>query len=341
MHYKYFRSRLLCIYSTLTTTVNKLKTIMTTKNLLFLLLCAIVITSCNQKNSNTKQINFSGAYALYPLALKWSEEYKKEHADIILNIQPGGAGKGLTDAISGNADVGMFSREISDNELNQGVWFIALAKDAVFPTINSKNPYLDSLLTHGVTKNELKSIFLNKKPATWEELLQTKSKYKNTINAYTRSDASGAAESWAAFFNVHQDNLKGIAMLGDPGIALRVKKDADGIGFNNTQYLFDLNTGNKLNGIEILPLDVNENGKIDSTENFYNNLQSVEQAVLDGNYPSPPVRDLYFVCKQKPTDETIIDYFKWVLTNGQQYIKASGYVPLPDDIIQQQLKKLE
>ena len=130
-------------------------------------------------------------------------------------------------------------------------------------------------------------------------------------------------------------------MMGDPGVADAVKKDVNGIGFNNTQYIFDMQTGRKVKGIEILPLDINDNGKIDSVESFYNSLSSVETAVLEGNYPSPPVRDLYFVCKQKPTNQAILDYFKWVLTNGQQYIKDAGYVPLPDDVIQQQLQKLQ
>ena len=74
-----------------------------------------ISTGCKQSQTNSKQIAFSGAFALYPLNLKWSEEYKKSHPDIIFNIQPGGAGKGLTDALAGNADVGMFSREISYN----------------------------------------------------------------------------------------------------------------------------------------------------------------------------------------------------------------------------------
>src|SRR5215831_18126885 len=140
----------------------------------FLFLICIVLNGCKQSPVNSKQINFSGAFALYPLNLKWSEEYKKSHPDIIFNIQPGGAGKGLTDALAGNADVGMFSREISDNELNKGVWYIALAKDAVFPTINTNNPYAGILKTRGLTKNALNNIFIAGNPATWEELLGVK-----------------------------------------------------------------------------------------------------------------------------------------------------------------------
>jgi phosphate transport system substrate-binding protein len=306
-----------------------------------MIMAIAVLTGCDQSQKNSKQINFSGAFALYPLNLKWSEEYKKLHPGIAFNIQPGGAGKGLTDALSGNADVGMFSREISDNELNQGVWYIALAKDAVFPTVNSNNPYIDSIRAHGFTQAALKSLFIDGKPETWEDLLGIKSNARHKINIYSRSDASGAAESWAAFFNMRQDKLKGTGMMGDPGIADAVKNDANGVGFNNTQYLFNIQNGNKNAGIEILPLDVNGNGRIDSAENFYSSLSTVEAAVVNGAYPSPPVRDLYFICKQKPTDKDILDYFKWVLTDGQQFIKDAGYVLLPADTIQAQLKKLE
>ena len=313
------------------------------RKLFALFVCAVmaISTGCKQSNNKSEQIDFTGAFALYPLNLKWSEEYRKSHRDLRFNIQPGGAGKGLTDVLAGNADVGMFSREISDNEMNKNVWYIALAKDAVFATLNSKNPYIDSLKNRGLTKEALKNIFINGKPETWEELLGIKSTEQHKINIYARSDASGAAESWAAFFNMRQDNLKGVGMMGDPGIADAVKKDANGIGFNNPQYVFDMQTGNKIVGIELLPLDVNENGKTDSIENFYGSLSNFENAVLNGSYPSPPVRDLYFVCKQKPTNPLILDYFKWVLTEGQQYIKDAGYIPLPAETIDEQLKKLE
>jgi len=243
----------------------------------------LAVTGCKESGNSSKQINFSGAFALYPLNLTWSEEYKKAHPDIVFNIQPGGAGKGLTDALTGNADVGMFSREISDNELSKGVWYIALAKDAVLPTISANNPYIDSLRMRGLTKEALKNIFIDQEPTTWEDLLNIKNSNPHKINVYSRSDASGAAESWAAFFGEHQDNLKGVAMMGDPGIANAVKNDVNGIGFNNTQYIFDMGTGNKVSGLEILPLDVNGNGKIDSTENFYDNINAVENAVLNGN----------------------------------------------------------
>src|SRR5437868_15173330 len=58
-------------------------------------------------------ISFSGAYSLYPLTQLWAAEYNKTHPDVRFDIQSGGAGKGLTDCISGAVDVAMFSRELT------------------------------------------------------------------------------------------------------------------------------------------------------------------------------------------------------------------------------------
>jgi len=87
-------------------------------------------------------ISFSGAFALYPLVQSWAAAYNKIHPDIRFDIQAGGAGKGLTDCLSGAVDVGMFSRELSPEEKAKGVWWIALCKDAVLPTMNAKNSSL-------------------------------------------------------------------------------------------------------------------------------------------------------------------------------------------------------
>lgn len=295
----------------------------------------------NDKNDNNKQtisISFSGAFALYPLVQTWAAEYNKTHPDIRFDIQAGGAGKGLTDCLAGAVDVGMFSRELTDAEKAKGVWWIALCKDAVLPTINAKNPYLKELQTRGVKKTEFNSIFVDQSINTWGELLGTKNSKR--INVYTRADAAGAADAWALFFGKKQESLKGIGVSGDPGVADAVRKDLNAIGYNNTLFVFDPKTGEKLPGIDVLPIDVNGNGVIDSSENFYDNLHTFLKAVNDGNYPSPPARNLYFLTKGKTQKKEVLDFFQWVLTTGQNFVSVAGYVPLPKNVITAQLKKL-
>lgn len=306
----------------------------------------ILLSSCSGGGSETGNdenvsISFSGAFALYPLAQKWASEYNKTHPNVRFNIQAGGAGKGLTDCLSGTVDVGMFSREITDAEKAKGVWWISLCKDAVLPTVNASNPYIDSIKARGIKKDEFKSIFIEGRPATWDSLLNIKGGNNQKIAVYTRADAAGAADSWASFFGKKQENLKGIGVSGDPGVADAVKKDKGGIGYNNTLFVYDNTTGKKNPGIEVVPIDVNGNGKTDADENVYADLNTFLDAVNTGKFPAPPARDLYFLTKGKTSNKTILEFFKWVLTDGQTMVKEAGYVPLPADVINEQLKKLE
>ncbi|MGN6354019.1 MAG: hypothetical protein ACTHLB_11560 [Parafilimonas sp.] len=119
-----------------------------------------------------------------------------------------------------------------------------------------------------------------------------------------------------------------------------VRKDIKGIGYNNTLFVFDQKTGNKLPGIDVVPIDVNGNGKIDTAEKFYGNLNSFLQAVNDGKFPSPPARNLYFLTKGKTQKKELLDFFKWVLTDGQKFVHVAGYVPLPENILTEQVQKL-
>jgi phosphate transport system substrate-binding protein len=158
---------------------------------------------------------------------------------------------------------------------------------------------------------------------------------------YTRSDACGAAETWAKYLGGKQENLLGIGIYGDPGLAEAVAKDKYGIGFNNTVYAYDINTGLKRPGMEVIPIDINGNGNIDPDENFYDHFETVLKAIADGIYPSPPARELYFVSKGKPQKKSTLDFIQWTLTDGQKFIKEAGYVPIEQQKINEYLEKLK
>ena len=299
--------------------------------------------SCGSPGNGKKEVSlsFSGAFALYPLAQVWADEYNKTHPEIRFEIQAGGAGKGLTDCLAGAVDVGMFSRELKPEELAKGVWWISLCKDAVIPTINAANPLLQSIKAKGVKKEEFNAIFTDHSIATWNDLVNEGGGTAQKINVYTRADAAGAADSWASFFGKKQDDLKGIGVNGDPGVADAVRKDRNGIGFNNTMFVFDQQTGKRLNGIEIVPIDVDGNGRLDAGENFYNDLPTFLKAINENKFPSPPARDLYFLTKGKTQKKELIEFFKWVLTDGQKMVHQAGYVQLPPAVIADQLAKLQ
>jgi len=308
-------------------------------NYILLLALAIVLSACASQKKKDQTISLSGAFALYPLVVKWTEEYKKINPEIRFNVSGGGAGKGMADALAGAVDLGMFSREIAEEEKSQGVWWVGLTIDAVVPTISDQNPFLGTLKQKGLTKENFTTIFTVDKDKDWGEILKVSEKGKMVV--YTRSDACGAAETWAKYLGGKQENLLGIGIFGDPGLADAVAKDKFSIGFNNTAYAYDIKTGKKRAGIEIAPIDINGNGILDPEENFYYSFELVLKAIAEGIYPSPPARELYFVSKGKPQKQATLDFIRWCLTDGQQFVTEAGYVPIDSKEIEEYLEKLK
>jgi phosphate transport system substrate-binding protein len=316
------------------------------KKILFhCLISGILLITLNSTESFTQQklsgqISISGAFALYPMTIKWAEEFRKIHPAVRIDISAGGAGKGIADALSGMVEIGMVSREIYTEEIKKGAFPIAVTKDAVVATVSEQNPYLNAILTKGLKKETGNSIWITGKVKGWSQAFAIKS--SSPIHIYTRSDACGAAEMWAKFFGKKQEDLLGIGVFGDPGLAQAVKKDPLGIGFNNIGYAYDVPTKKQVKGLRVVPLDLNGNGKIDEDENFYNSMNEIIAAIASGNYPSPPARELYFVTKGNPkSNKVLTEFIIWVLTDGQKYVHEAGYITLTKEKVAAEKKKIQ
>lgn len=293
-----------------------------------------------QKKGLSGQISLSGAFALYPLTVKWAEEFKKLHPEVKIDVSGGGAGKGITDALAKVVDLGMVSREVKPEEVAKGAWFVAVAKDAVVPTINAKNPKVKELLAKGITQEVAAKVFVSGEYKTWGNILGINSTIP--IHLFNRSDACGAGETWAKYLGgKKQEELLGTGVFGDPGVASAVQKDPLGFGYNNIAYAYDLKTKRPNPGILVLPIDVNNNGKIDGEENFYGTSNQLIKAIAEGRYPSPPARDLYLVSNGKPTNPVVIAFLKFILTEGQKYNVPNGYISLPKEKLNKGIAKLK
>tara|TARA_R110002126_G_scaffold88854_1_gene212735 strand:- start:153 stop:1100 length:948 start_codon:yes stop_codon:yes gene_type:complete len=283
-------------------------------------------------------ISISGAFALYPITVKWAEEFKKINPNVKIDIQAGGAGKGITDVLSKVTDIGLVSRDLNAAEFKKGAFAIAVTKDAVIPTISATSPYRKVLYEKGVKKEAFNHIFITGKYKTWNNL---GFKSEAPIHVYTRSDASGAAETWAKYFNKKQEDLQGVAVFGDPGLAQAVKRDPSGLGFNNIVYIYDTKTNKPTNGVVPVPIDLNNNGKLDPDENFYYDIDQLIAAIVSGKYPSPPARDLYFVTVNKPTNPIVKEFIKYILTDGQKFVQEAGYIKFSKEKIAKELEKVK
>jgi phosphate transport system substrate-binding protein len=295
-------------------------------------------TYCQDKPSG--QISISGAFALYPMVIKWADEYKKINPEVRFDISAGGAGKGISDALNGMVEIGMVSREIYPEEIKKGAFPIAVTKDAVVAVVSELNPALNDIMTKGLKKDAGNNIWVTGRFTTWAQVFGSKS--SSPIHIYTRSDACGAAEMWAKFYGKKQEDLLGVGVFGDPGLAQAVKRDPLGIGYNNIGYAYDAVTRKQIKGLKVVPIDLNNNGKIDNDENFYDSMNDIIAAIASGKYPSPPARELYFVLKGSPENNKVLTGFiKWVLSDGQKFVNEAGYISLTKETIETERKKLK
>lgn len=305
------------------------------------LVCMLLTSTSYHATAQKKlegHLSLSGAFALYPLAVKWADEFKKTNPKVRIDISAGGAGKGITDALSGMVDIGMVSRDVNPDEMKKGAYPIAVAKDAVVAVMSASNPAAKYILAKGLKRDVANNIWITGSCKTWTEAFGIKQRIP--LHTYTRSDACGAAEVWAHYFGKKQEDLQGSGVFGDPGLALAVKKDPLAIGFNNIAYAYDIKTKKMVSGILVIPLDLNNNGKVDANENFYGSQTQLVDAIAKGKYPSPPARELYFVTKGKPNNKLVCEFIKWTLTQGQKYVTETGYVGVSKATITKQLKTL-
>ncbi|MGX8689021.1 MAG: phosphate ABC transporter permease subunit PstC [Bacteroidaceae bacterium] len=283
-------------------------------------------------------ISISGAFALYPMAVEWTNEFSARHPAVRIDLSSGGAGKGMTDVLNGMVDFAMLSREPHDEEREKGAIDFTVAKDAVLPVFSASNPLRDKILAHGITADDARKIWITGEYTTWGQLLGTTD--NNPIHVYTRSDACGAAQTFAAWFGAVQEDLGGTAVYGDPGISKAVIDDALGIGFNNMAYAYDSETLKMQTGLEVLPLDIDGDRSVSDDEKLYTTRSTIAKAIEEGRFPAPPSRNLYLVTNGVPADTAALEFLKFVITDGQAFNEPNGYVRISNASARESMRKL-
>ena len=320
---------------------------------IILLLSVVMFLGCKPGNSEktkdkiqsetkTKiEGNFiiSGAYALYPLVRKWSEDFMKVNPAVKIVVTSGGTGQGIDDLLAKKDQLAMISRPLTVEELKDGLWVVPVAKEGVAPIVNQKNPYLKRILEHGITPEKLIKLFTAEKSMTWGELLDTTLNGK--VIVYTRADESGAAVVWANFLWKEGIDLKGIKVVGDEEMIKSIQGNQLAIGYCNFSYAFDTVTGERIKDIQVIPIDLDFDKTIDRKEVPFINISKAHRGLWLGYYPKNLTRELTFGSVGKPTDPAILAFLNYTLTTGQAMVAKKGFCELNDVYIKDALEKLK
>ena len=107
--------------------------------LLLLFLCiTVVFGSC----SKTESIQIAGSTTVLPVVSQAAEAYKSANAGLNIIVNAGGSGVGINQLGEGKIDIGMTSRDITDQEKSKysdiEFTLIPIATDAVVPVVSSE-----------------------------------------------------------------------------------------------------------------------------------------------------------------------------------------------------------
>lgn len=91
------------------------------------------------------------------------EAYKELQPGVNFDHTANGSGAGITAAIDGNADIGMASREIKQEELDEGLTGAAIAIDGIAVIVSPENP------TENLTLEQIRQIFTGE-IENWDDL---------------------------------------------------------------------------------------------------------------------------------------------------------------------------
>lgn len=300
----------------------------------FLLVTNGVVSAEEKELAGT--VTLSGAWAIYPTAVAWAEEFQKKYHKIRIDVSAGGAGKGAADAIAGLVDIGMVSRDPDPAEIKKGITPVYILHDAVFPVVSDKNPALPEFLKRGTKKETWIDIYITGLITSWDVV--TKGKTGKPIHVYTRSDSCGAAASWAGYLGKKQEDLRGVGIYGDPGLLEAAKRDPIGVGYSNFSYVFTRD-GSVVKGAKLVPIDSNENGVADADE-IYETREQAIRAIRAGRYPA--TRKNYFFVKGKPKG-LVREFIDFALSDeGSKIVDDTGAsLSLPKQEREKILKSIE
>lgn len=113
--------------------------------------------------SPSGSVTISGSSSVSPLMEKLKEAYEAVNPNVSIELQTSDSTTGMTNAINGMCDIGMASRELKQEELDQGLLNTVIATDGIAIIVNNDSPIEE------LTSEQVRDIYLGN-ITDWSEL---------------------------------------------------------------------------------------------------------------------------------------------------------------------------
>ena len=110
-----------------------------------------------ETDSRKGRIVIAGSTSVAPLMDVLADKYMKYHPKVKIEIQQTGSGAGITSVLAGACDIGISSRELTEEEMAKGACASAIARDGIVVIVNQENKMED------MTIDEIRDIFTGRR----------------------------------------------------------------------------------------------------------------------------------------------------------------------------------
>ena len=305
----------------------------------------------------------TGATFPAPLYQKWFAEYNKEHPNVQINYQALGSGAGIKQFQQHLVDFGASDAAMTDQEMapvKDGVVLLPMTAGAIVLAYNLPNVATDLKLS----REAYVGIFLGK-ITSWNDPAITKvnpgvNLPDTKITVVSRSDGSGTTFVFTSHLSAISDEWKngpgpgksvnfpvGVAGKGNPGVSALIKQTPGAIGY--VEYGYAVQAKMPMATLE------NKSGKyvkadLSTGKDALASVQLPENLRAWVTDPTGPdsyaiVTYTWLLCYKKyqnaKTADALKSVIKYGLTQGQSFSADLGYIPLPGNVIDADMKALD
>jgi len=310
------------------------------------------------------QINGAGATFPAPIYTKWFAEYNKLHPEVRINYQPLGSGAGIRQITERTVFFGASDGPMTQEQLLAApgkILHLPTVLGAVVPVYNIPGVSQELKFSGPVLAN----IYLGK-ITKWNDgaitALNPGVNLPGTdIVVAHRSDSSGTTYIWVDYLSKVSPEFKktvgvgtavkwptGLAAAKNDGVAAIVSQTPGALGY--VELIYALQTKTNYGQVQNLSgkfvkasIDSVSAAAASAAKQMPADYRvSITNAPGDTVYPVSSFTWMLFYQdpKDKKQAKTMVDFMKWALTDGQKFAGELGYAPLPQNVIDMEMKTL-
>ncbi len=302
------------------------------------------------------QLTSAGSTFIYPVLGVWLREYKKIHPEFQLAYDPVGSGKGIARTLAEIVDFGASDGPISDTQLKNSskrILHVPVVLGAVVPAYSLPGVAHEMRFTPEI----LAGIYLGK-IKRWNDpaLARANPNIKfpnNEISVYFRTDGSGTTYVWTDYLSKVSSEWKarvgygttvsfplGLGARFNEGVVAEIKSHPYSFGYlqltyaieNHVQYGVVQNAIGQF--VRAEPGTITAAAAATATNMPRDFRVSITNSKDEEAYPISSYT--WLLVPEKIEDpqkrKAIVEFLRWVLTDGQKFAAAKHYAALPGDV---------